>query len=432
MLSANLSWSRPRTDETTICTLSVVGVYTGTPSYGVTGTDAAKVSVNSSTGVVANAAVADYETLSAWSVTWTVSGISVNGVLTPLTQAFTVSVTNVAPTVTSSATGTFSTADTGTIYTITASDPGGGTPTYVYSITGTDAASFVCNSSTGAITQASVPLADGAYSITVRASDGNLTGTLGVTLTGSAVTAYSAEAQQFFDRLITPPNSTDAPLYATLIDTLVSGGVWAKLDVLGIGAAADSGTSLVQLKSSSFSPAYLDLATGTPTFTTNVGWSGSGSPGLADVNWNFNPSTAGGNYTRNDACFFGWQVGTTQENRMLVGDIADSGIEIFPRWSDNHTYWMINSGTEIGTANTTIAGFWLVERTASNACALYLNNTQLDTSSNASAALVNQNLCLNTVANKAVAWGCGGSLTSGEKTTLKNALSTFLTAKGAI
>jgi hypothetical protein len=91
---------------------------------------------------------------------------------------------NTAPTITSGATANFAENGTGTAYTVTATDPDAGT-TLTYSISGTDAALFNINSSTGAVTFKTAPNfeaptdsgANKVYDLTVTASDGSLSST---------------------------------------------------------------------------------------------------------------------------------------------------------------------------------------------------------------------------------------------------------------
>ena len=97
---------------------------------------------------------------------------------------------NSAPNVTSGAIATFAENGTGTVYTATATDPDTGTP-LTYSISGTDAALFNINSSTGAVTFKTAPNfeaptdngADNAYDINVIASDGSFSDTKAVVIT---------------------------------------------------------------------------------------------------------------------------------------------------------------------------------------------------------------------------------------------------------
>ncbi len=243
-----------------------------------------------------------------------------------------------------------------------------------------------------------------------------------------AATPYSAEASQFFDRLLTPPTSARATLYAALIDSLVTGGVWAKLDTLDVFAAADQGTSLISLKSASFKPGLI-ITAGIPSFSANAGWTACGARNTKSIDMTFNPSTAGGNYTQNDAMFACWMLGSTAESAGGVVDLSeDSKVEIYPKYPAATTYWAINgSGAEIATANAAGPdGFWLVQRTASNSCELFRAGVSQATSTNASAALINLTLVSNPVANKIAAFAAGGSLTSGAITAFYNAMNTFM------
>ena len=97
------------------------------------------------------------------------------------TKAVAITVTNVneAPTMTSAATASFAENGTGTVYTAAATDPDAGT-TLTYSSTGTDAALFNIDATTGVVTFKSSPNyeaptdagGNNVYNITVGASDG--------------------------------------------------------------------------------------------------------------------------------------------------------------------------------------------------------------------------------------------------------------------
>ena len=100
------------------------------------------------------------------------------------TQAVAITVTNAneAPTLTSGATATFAENATGTVHTVTATDPDAGT-TLTYALAGADAARFAIDANTGAVTFAASPNyeaptdtgANNIYDITVTASDGTNT-----------------------------------------------------------------------------------------------------------------------------------------------------------------------------------------------------------------------------------------------------------------
>jgi hypothetical protein len=244
--------------------------------------------------------------------------------------------------------------------------------------------------------------------------------------------SYSASANQFFDRLITPPAT--AYLYDSLISSLVASGAWALLDVLNVAGAPDSGTSLVNLKQSSFQATITETA-GIPTFTPNVGWNGGGSPGQKCIDFHFNPSIAGGNYTQNNAMFFAWQIGGTQANEQIITDTSGgANVELWPKYSNGNTLWAINGdGTEISAAQSADgSGLWVIQRTAANVCVAYNNDVLFQTSSNVSAALINKDLQTNIGTNKIFAWGMGAPLSGSQRTSLFSGLQTIGRGIGAL
>src|SRR5678809_1353309 len=154
---------------TVVYTAAATDVNGGTVTYSLTGADAASFSINSSTGAVTFVASPDYETKTSYSIN--VKASDPSGAFN--TQAVTVNITDVAPTITSATTATVAegTSTATVVYTAAATDVNGGTVTY--SLTGADAASFNINSSTGAVTFVSSPDYEtkSSYSINVKASD---------------------------------------------------------------------------------------------------------------------------------------------------------------------------------------------------------------------------------------------------------------------
>ncbi len=155
----------------------------------VGGTDAARFSIDSSTGALSFIAAPNYEapTDSGGNNVYNVTVQVSDGTLTDL-QNVAVTVTNVneAPSITSNGgggNGTIAlTENTSAVTTVTATDPDAGT-VFTYSISGgADAARFSIDSSTGALSFVSAPDyeapadadGDNVYQVTVRVSDGAL------------------------------------------------------------------------------------------------------------------------------------------------------------------------------------------------------------------------------------------------------------------
>src|SRR4029079_13055066 len=109
--------------------------------------------INSSTGVVTINATPNFETKSSY--TFDVKASDASGAFN--TQAVTVSVNALPPTITSGTTASINegAAAASTVYTAVASDVAGCTVTY--SLAGTDAGAFTINSSTGVVTINAIP-----------------------------------------------------------------------------------------------------------------------------------------------------------------------------------------------------------------------------------------------------------------------------------
>src|SRR5678816_4297723 len=112
---------------TTVYTAVASDVAGGTVTYSLGGADAGSFTINASTGVVTINSIPDYEAKASYSINVEAS----DGALTS-TRAVTVSVSDVAPAISSGAAGSVSegAAAGTTVYTAVASDVAGGTVTY--------------------------------------------------------------------------------------------------------------------------------------------------------------------------------------------------------------------------------------------------------------------------------------------------------------
>lgn len=235
--------------------------------------------------------------------------------------------------------------------------------------------------------------------------------------------SYSPEAQQFFDR-IADPGEARKNLYAALIDSLVVDGIWANLDALYVFAAPIAATALTNLKSSSFGASE----SSSPTFTADVGYAVGQSTGL--VSTGYNPSSAGGNYTQNDASFGGWVLAADAvQNSILMTD--PNANVIWPRWTDDTLYATINGTNDDSiAASTDASGFWALDRAASSGFTVYRNGSSFDTHTQTSASLDNNVFVVGySLSNAAITIQVafiGGSLGATAQGDFYTAVNTFL------
>ena len=204
-----------------------------TLTYSISGADASLFDINGTTGVVTFKSSPNFEVRAdagANNVYDITVGASDGTNTTTKAVAITVTNVNEAPTVTSAATASFAENATGTVYTVSGTDPDAGT-TLTYSLTGADAAKFNINATTGAVTFKSSPNyeaptdagANNVYDVTVRASDGTNITTKDVAITvtnaNEAPTVTSAATASFAENgtgTVYTATATDPDAGATL------------------------------------------------------------------------------------------------------------------------------------------------------------------------------------------------------------------------
>ena len=252
----------------------------------------------------------------------------------------------------------------------------------------------------------------------------------------SGAAPNSAEAQQFFDRLFTPPTGADETRWNTFIDGLVADGVWARLDAINLWfAGATEGDCHVNLIGPDYNTERYQTA-GAVSFALGQGYSGGGVSRC--IVSNFNPSTASGaNFQRNDACFGIWIYSTATVNQSAIDDGARTGggmtglahTELYPKYNSTIGYYNCN-GTEESfpapDASADSSGFFLVNRTGANAGAIYRNDVLLDSTTSASTALFNSEIWYRVQHSCRMAF-IGASLDSTQRTAFYNRLVTLVT-----
>lgn len=248
----------------------------------------------------------------------------------------------------------------------------------------------------------------------------------------AALAGNTPQVEQFFDRLITLPSSTDQADYVTFINSLVPDGTWAGLKALSVLGGPDAATSLTELTSGTFTPSLI-VTTGIPTFTAYRGWTGFAAPTAQDINSNFNPSLNGGSSWQNFSTIGALNLSPTQINATLWQDAADTDIELWPLYSNGNTYTQMNDGTEVGTITGIPdgSGSWSVSRTLSNLYTVKRNDVLLASPTTASRTPVNSDIYFGGSSNILFAIWLG-ALTSSQETTFFNGLHTLAHGWGAV
>jgi hypothetical protein len=224
----------------------------------------------------------------------------------------------------------------------------------------------------------------------------------------------------------------------------VTDGIWAKLDVFYIFATADSTTALLNLVSTSYS----GIANGSPTFTTDRGFTGTMGSSTIYINTQWDPVTVPSRVFAQDSAHISvWtvtHVTNTGGNGGNLGQvIAGNQSVIFTRFADGNTYPRVTAqGTEAGFVDADGIGHYIANRTSGTTLLGYKNGTQtLSVASTSAPVTLNNNfivLAYDDFSTGATAGSgsqtagasIGGGLTGTDATNFYNRLRTYMTAVG--
>lgn len=228
----------------------------------------------------------------------------------------------------------------------------------------------------------------------------------------------------------------------TIVDALIVGlksdSIWTKLDRLYILAAENTQSALTDLVGLT-----LAVANGTPTFTTDLGYTGTDASSTKYIETSFDP-TAGVQYTRNSAHVSAWSntsAASGGSGGVLIGNEngTSGSVQVMGRYSGNIGVYRINGdGTPLTPASTDGSGQFLANRSSSNNAEAYRNGSSVDSSGAlASQALVSTTIKLLGLGANGVGSGSqvamgsiGASLSSSDATAFYNRLRTYMTAVG--
>ncbi|MGX1322682.1 hypothetical protein AB7M17_006135 [Bradyrhizobium sp. USDA 377] len=242
-------------------------------------------------------------------------------------------------------------------------------------------------------------------------------------------------------------DATHTNAYTDLINGLVTDVIWSKLDALYIYATADSTTAMLNLVQN----AYNLTQHGSPTFTTDRGFTGTDSSSTIYMDTGFNPSTATSpKFTQNDAHICAWQIPNAGSAAPPIGQNnggPGDGNYVWPQNSGSGAgpIMVCNSHISIGDSHSTsdASGFYISTRDSSSSKQGYRNNATLVDSVGDSSRLLNCNiytLGINEISTGSpVANGCGtqqamagfgSKMTSTDVSNFYNRLRTYMTAVG--
>ena len=240
-------------------------------------------------------------------------------------------------------------------------------------------------------------------------------------------TGRSLQVEQFLRRT-TGFSQRNIEAYDDLINALVYDSLWPKIDIMYVLAAANEANAAQNLKSSS----YTLTASGSPTFAADQGYTGNGSSMYLDTN--FNPATAGGNFSLNSQSNFAYSRTDAATIASFFGTLnAAPTIYMSPRSTD--LLYIGTSGGGYTTANTNAIGFYHSTRRGANDQEVYKNGASLTSNASGSTSLQSNNLAILRVGTgystgQCSFAGAGGGMTDAEASKLYERFNAFKTAIG--
>lgn len=240
------------------------------------------------------------------------------------------------------------------------------------------------------------------------------------------------DARNLFATMTVKPSVDRQRLYSTTILALKQAGVWNKLDMLQVYAAHDEQAARVDWKL----PSRVASAVSAPTFTMDRGFNGNGTSSYVDTN--YNPSTAGINYTLNSATIGVWSLTQgTSSNGIFGWSDGTNRAFINARNDYSATDARINQGSPPTFFNSDGRGLFTGVRTGAGARQVYRNASLLGSDSTSSTAIPNGSWGVDRISaagfasvQVAASFAASG-LTASEVAAVHAALSAYMTAVGA-
>ena len=244
--------------------------------------------------------------------------------------------------------------------------------------------------------------------------------------------SFESETVSLLSAMTTQPTDLRKSQINTLIVSLKAAGVWSKLGVLYVFAAAAAQAALLNWKNPSGTAA---LATNSPTFTVDRGYSGDGVSAFIDtqISWSAVPGVS-----QNDA-HIGAYVSAGNAAANFAGNSGAALLRL-TRTAGGLLVTRVNDGTDTTSDSVpATAGTHLVaSRSASGGYARYIDGTAGTASVVASTGVGTGTLVglrsggtygASTTSLRAL--HAGSNLTAAEVLAVRSALQTYMAAVGA-
>lgn len=253
---------------------------------------------------------------------------------------------------------------------------------------------------------------------------------LGLDITLGSRPAYEPEALALFARMAAPPDARRKGLINTLIAGLKQAGVWSRLDAFYMLAAHTAQAARLNW----VADAYNLTPVNGPAFEVDRGYTGNGFNAYLDTG--FNPATAGGKFTLNDAHLGVWCLTNVAEDK---NDIGNLNARIFARTAASAISGRMNDGIAptILPAAATSVGHTIFARNSAVSYRIHKDGINQATPPNGSATVASSNFWVaganggNHCTKQIAASHFGSCLDGANVVQTTSALRSYLTSVGA-
>jgi len=284
---------------------------------------------------------------------------------------------------------------------------------------------FICALNGGA----GSPSSFGRHTISIAAFGSSFNDAEATNLYSRFSTYMGAVAADNWVKTVGPSNvsTTRRTAVRTLIAGLMRDGVWGKLDRLWLFAAENQKSALVDLVAGASAS-----RTGTLTFTTDRGFTGDGSTGYINSNYDI-----GALASQNDCSIHGWSLTAAQAaSTMLVGTNNLLKFTIQPRFTDDKVYYRESDTNSAAAANTDGSGMYTASRTGATTSTIYRNGSSIGSDAGSSGSPSSAGN-LTAFFGSSTYWNgqsamlaCGKGMTSTEASNFYTRLRTYMTTVG--